>query len=170
MKSKSVLLSAALAACVLLVYINARRAPANFSTLLPKDKSGFAVVPPSGAVIQNPALDSLGKPRWKKQSPHSLLFGPGAHDFKKAPLSLILWTVSNAHKVKIVACFTPEKMREDPKVTMWLSGKTTNEKLDKLKILGLVWRNIGDTYYVAWDERDLPPVTPAIVPEPLPKD
>jgi hypothetical protein len=49
---------------------------------------------------------------------------------------------------------------------MWFSVKTANEKLDKLKVLGLVWRKAGDVYYVAWNEKDLPPVAPAIVPAP----
>jgi hypothetical protein len=53
---------------------------------------------------------------------------------------------------------------------MFVSGATVEEKLSSLGVLGLVWRKAGDAYFVAWDERDLPPVTPAIVPDPLSKN
>lgn len=147
---------------------------------LPKDESDFTVKPPPGAVIENPALKQKSR---DKQSPPGLALPkmpplrttippPRAlaeilRDSPKwgvnnAALSHVLQTIAQVYEIKIVTCFTPEKSAENPKITMRLVGKTANEKLDKLKILGLVWRKIGETYFVAWSENDLPPLQNAV--------
>jgi hypothetical protein len=149
----------------------------SFVIPLPKDKSDFTVKPPPDAVIENPALRQKSRdqrsssprfalpkmPQMKTtvpppQSLVGVLRASPKWGLKDAALSNVLQTIAQVCNAKIVACFTPEKLTEDPKITMRLDGKTADEKLNELKVLGLVWRKIGETYFVAWSENDLPPL------------
>ena len=135
-----------------------------FVQSLPKDKSDFTVKPPQGAVIgklvpQKLPGDKIIVPPQFALPPVPLRQGAQIGDtiLNRAKLGDVLSIFEKLYKVKIVLCFAPSRDFENPEISMRLRGKTVDEMLDGLKILGLAWRKTGDTYFVAWSENDLPP-------------
>jgi len=189
MKAKSVWMVASLAALCAASHADEKKEEAAtkpaaasdyapFVIPVPEDKSGFATKPPEGGALKmfrEPkrevpnALPPMNSPQWRRmmesQAMESMRTVP-RWKLTEAPLSTVLSTIEKVHKVSIVACFSPEKLSEDPKISMALQNKSVNHLLDSLEILGLVWRRMGDTYYVAWSENDLPPLQNAITPAP----
>ncbi len=88
--------------------------------------------------------------------------------FRNMPLNQLLSFLDGAYNRRIVVCSSPDAsiLQGDVKVSITLKNVTMEDSLEKLKGLGLLWRRLGDTYYVAWDEKDLPTPQAAIMPSP----
>lgn len=159
-----------------------------FMVPVPEDKSGFTVKPP-----ENGAWPMSPRPRakpvepltwhlprlndiplhyfnWQKpQSLHLRVFRQMPEwRFTDVPLGQLLSIVEKVHHSQIVICSAPQTLsqQQDVKISMTLKKGSMEESLDNLKVIGLAWRRLGDTYYVAWDENDLPTPQAAIMPSP----
>lgn len=88
--------------------------------------------------------------------------------FRNMPLNQLLSFLDGAYNRRVVVCSSPDTsiLQGDVKVSITLKKVTMEDSLEKLKGLGLLWRRLGDTYYVAWDEKDLPTPQAAIMPSP----
>lgn len=158
-----------------------------FVVPIPEDKSGFTVKPPPGAWRMSPVpqrkdaeppvwhLSKLnGVPlhyfNWQKRnSLHPQFFQQFPEwRFTDVPLSQLLSILESVHRSQIIVCSTPQTLpqQKDIKISMKLKKGSMEESLDNLQVVGLVWRRLGDTYYVAWDEKDLPTPQAAIMPSP----
>jgi hypothetical protein len=158
-----------------------------FVVPVPKDESGFSVKPPPGAwrMSPSPRTKSVEPATWHlpklnglplyyfnwqlPQSSHVRLFREMSEwRFTDVPLSQLLTIVEKVHRYQVLICSAPQTLpqQQDVKISMMLKKGSMEESLDNLKVIGLVWRRLGDTYYVAWDENHLPTAQAAIMPSP----